>query len=198
MLPTPVRSLLRFARAALGADRVEVDLGSGFEGPDGPAEGGEGGGPEVRLRVVLGRGAPVDERALTSLTEAIRSVVTTQQALLLEAARLRILLDGLDAGVLVQDEYGRVRYANPRLTTLLGLAVPPGSLAGADAAGALRAAFADGPSFAGRAEAIARGGAPVAGEILALAGGGSVSRDALPLALDGADRGVAWVYRPRA
>jgi len=112
--------------------------------------------------------------------------------------RLRTLIASLQAGVLVEDEHGRIVLANEELCHAWGIHAPPEVLIGADCAAAAEASLAllaEPERFSARLTEILADRAPVLAERVAFRDGRVFERDYLPIWAEAHYRGHLWVYR---
>jgi PAS domain S-box-containing protein len=113
-------------------------------------------------------------------------------------AQMRALIDNIGAAVLLEDDTRHVLVANDVLVDLFGLPRTAAELVGSDCSGAAHAVkhlFADPEGFAAAVDQRVRQGYPIIGEQLALADGGTLERDYLPIHSAGRHVGHLWVYR---
>lgn len=116
----------------------------------------------------------------------------------LASHRLSLLVEQIDAAVLVEDEHRMLAVVNVRFCDWFGVPVAPADLRGADcAAAAVQSAglFSDPEAFLAGIEAVLGAAVPVAGERLRLRDGRVLERDYVPIWEDDAYRGHMWVYR---
>jgi PAS domain S-box-containing protein len=113
-------------------------------------------------------------------------------------SRLSALIENLQAGILVEDEEGRIVLINRPLCRMFGIQAPPESLLGQDCAPtatAMKSQFADADAFPERIGEILAARRTVVGEELQLADGRVLERDFVPIRVAGADYGHLWQYR---
>ena len=113
------------------------------------------------------------------------------------AERLQTLVASLQAGVLVEDETGKVLLANERFCELLELDAPPGALVGVDCRQAVESVLAlsaDPEAVGNRIGETLHAREAVMAERVDFADGRVLERDYVPITLDGAYRGHLWLY----
>lgn len=121
-----------------------------------------------------------------------------QQRLMDLTAQMRTLIDTLGSAVLLEDSSRHVLVANDALVDMFGISLPASDFTGVDcsqAAHQIKHLFADPDSFVRGVDAALSARAPALGTRLALAGGGTLERDYLPVAVEGRPAGHLWVYR---
>ncbi len=184
MSSSALDALLSFARRAFGADRIDVDHDDAGE---------------VKLRFVWGsERRTLDEEAVAELLLAVRQVTEDARAVASELARSRVMVEQLDAGVLVEDERRHIRYANTRFCELHGLAAPPSALEGVDCSDAAernKADYVDPDGFVARIHELLAAGRTCRGELVRRVDGRTFERDYVPVRGEGGDLGHMWVYR---
>ncbi len=115
-----------------------------------------------------------------------------------QARVLRVLIEALQVGILLQDRGHRVVAVNSTFVRMFGMSARPAELEGVAfdlAAGHFRHAFADPDGFERDAAARLAGGEPRLGDVLRLADHRILERDYLPVDLDGRSPGHLWVFR---
>ncbi|CAB4921254.1 unannotated protein [freshwater metagenome] len=114
-----------------------------------------------------------------------------------ERVRLGAVLDGIGAGVLVEDEQRRIAYVNQEFCQIFAIPAAPESLSGFDCVAAVEAAkglLVDPDGFVTRVDEILTLREIVRDEPLAFADGRYFERDFVPLEIDGVGVGNLWVY----
>ncbi len=115
-----------------------------------------------------------------------------------EAARVQILLDNLDGGVVVEDQAGNIELCNGEFCRLLNLQDAPSTLRGQSFAGLVRRIsplFFIPEAFEERIEERVRAGVLVRGELTYLADLRILEQDYAPLLVDGQLTGHLWAFR---
>lgn len=114
------------------------------------------------------------------------------------AARLSSLISKLNAGVLVENEGGKIILVNEAFCRLFNVDAPPESLRGQESDHLIQEigdlSF-DPRAFYSRLIAILSNRQPVAGEEIALRDGRFFERDHMPILIEDEDHGHFWVYR---
>jgi PAS domain S-box-containing protein len=112
-------------------------------------------------------------------------------------ARLRVLLENLSGGLLMEDERRRITLVNREWCDLFGLRVHPDTLVGRDGAEVMERArlFADPKGFVARVDDLLAARRPAYAETLSLRDGRTLERDYIPIFEDGQPRGHLWLYR---
>ncbi|QJD79675.1 PAS domain S-box protein [Spirosoma rhododendri] len=150
-------------------------------------------GQTVRL---IEEGAEVVElvgvaRDITARREAELALQTTE-------IRFSTLLSNLHAGVLVEDEQGRVILANQQYCDIFGLKVSPDQLRGQSHYESLLSAhsiLADADAFRARLTDLLQQRGLTEGEEIYLRDGRILERDYAPILLAGKHMGHLWTYR---
>ncbi|MDR5866442.1 sensor domain-containing diguanylate cyclase [Halomonas koreensis] len=121
-----------------------------------------------------------------------------EQARLLAKRQLEVVIEGLNVGLLLEDEHRTVIVANQAFCDLFEVAASPERLTGLDCREALRAARAgvrDPATFAARVEALVTGEEAPARDVVAMADGRFLERSYTPVIVDRRHRGHLWGYR---
>lgn len=114
------------------------------------------------------------------------------------ARRLETLISSLSAGILVEDEDGRIVVVNHELLRLFGHAADPSRLVGTDAFAATERAaamFREPVTFLWGIESAIVSRRLRIGEELQTVHGRTLERDFVPILLDDEYRGHLWLYR---
>ncbi|MCU0490979.1 MAG: ATP-binding protein, partial [Chloroflexaceae bacterium] len=114
------------------------------------------------------------------------------------STRLSVLIESLQAGVLVEDENRRIVLVNDTLCQLFALPVQASQLLGADCsqqAEQNKHLFADPDLYVERVNQILQKRKPVTGELLPLADGRMIERDYIPVFETGRYLGHLWQFR---
>ncbi|WP_108445168.1 sensor domain-containing diguanylate cyclase [Halomonas denitrificans] len=128
--------------------------------------------------------------------------ITSRKAL--EAAQrvsqrqLEVVIEGLDLGLMLEDEHRRVVMANQAFCDLLGLETSPKRLPGVDCREALQATkgqFTEPEAFVARIEELVDERRKQARDLLAMANGRYLERCYTPLFIADEYHGHLWVYR---
>jgi signal transduction histidine kinase/CheY-like chemotaxis protein/HPt (histidine-containing phosphotransfer) domain-containing protein len=112
--------------------------------------------------------------------------------------RLASLIANLQAGILVEDEAGKVFLVNQEFCSLFGIADPPEALVGADCtqiADHARVLFNEPQAYLAHMPGHNRVPQSVTGEVVQLYHGKTYERDCVPIFIGDAYRGHLWVYR---
>jgi AmiR/NasT family two-component response regulator len=113
-------------------------------------------------------------------------------------ARLDAMINVADAGILIEDEAGRVWRTNPRLCALFGITSPPAQLLGTEAAALRRRiapCFSEPERFAERSEEIARARRPALREIWEHQDGRPIEFNFVPCYAGERFLGQFWAFR---
>lgn len=128
--------------------------------------------------------------------------ITARKAL--EAAQrvskrqLEVVIEGLDLGLLLEDEQRRIIVVNQAFCDLFGLAASPESLTGMDcheAAQSAKGLFKEADAFVTRIEELIAARRKQTRELLALTNGHFLERSYTPLFVADEYHGHLWVYR---
>lgn len=120
-----------------------------------------------------------------------------ERALIETTTRLATLIQNLNAGVLVEDESHRVVLANTTFTDMFAVGQAPELMAGSDVsrvADLMEPAFTDASGFRDEWKRLMSRNEPLMEQVLDLADGRIVSRDFIPISVDGQHRGNLWLY----
>ncbi|MCL7939666.1 diguanylate cyclase [Halomonas sp. ATCH28] len=112
--------------------------------------------------------------------------------------QLEVVIEGLDVGLLLEDEERRVIVANQAFCDLFGLEVPPEQLVGMDcreAAESTKGHFAEPEGFVTRIEELVAERRKQTRDLLAMADGRFLERSYTPLFVADEYHGHLWVYR---
>jgi PAS domain S-box-containing protein len=104
----------------------------------------------------------------------------------------------MQAGILVEEESGRIVLVNDEFCRMFDLSDAPSRLVGKPAAVAVAGAariFGDGDGFWRRAAQVVAARERISGEELSLRDGRTYERDYVPNVSDGTYRGHLWIYR---
>ena len=149
---------------------------------------------EIQGRRIPFRGKQARVTAIRDITERRRA----QSEQRVESARLNALVENLQAGILVEDEDGRIRLCNRYFCEIFGLAQQPEELIGADYT-VLKEAdqrmFADPAAFKQRIEDISKRRETVINEEIKLRDGRVFERDYIPIFVDDRFLNDLWEYR---
>lgn len=113
-------------------------------------------------------------------------------------ARLETLIQNLQAGILVEDETGKIVLVNPEFCRLFNLPLPPERLVGErcqEVAQGAEALFVDPEGFLLRVGEILRRRRAVINEELTLKDGRILERDYAPIWVEETYSGHLWLYR---
>ncbi|MFM6131654.1 MAG: PAS domain-containing protein, partial [Sphaerospermopsis kisseleviana] len=113
-------------------------------------------------------------------------------------ARLETLIQNLQAGILVEDETGKIVLVNPEFCRLFNLPLPPERLVGErcqEVAQGAEALFVDPEGFLLRVGEILRRRRAVINEELNLQDGRVLERDYAPIWVEETYSGHLWLYR---
>ncbi len=125
----------------------------------------------------------------------------SEAALSASALRLETLLANIQAGVIVEDSQGQLMLANQSFCDMMGLALSPKALVGANVLHLARQTsllFSDGEEFIARALVLRRRQEALAAEELHLIDGRVWERDYVPVFPGGGDQsygGHLWLFR---
>ncbi len=122
----------------------------------------------------------------------------TYEHLAAGAARLALLIEHLQSGILVEDERRRIALTNKAFCGLFGIPAPPEALQGSNCAEAIKESanlFRDPDAFIRRVNQLLENREVSVGEQLELADGRTMERDYIPIFLEGVYRGHLWHYR---
>ncbi|MBJ7899673.1 MAG: response regulator [Cyanobacteria bacterium RI_101] len=123
---------------------------------------------------------------------------TPRDPLQTAVARLETLIENLQAGILVEDETGKIVLVNPEFCRLFNLPLPPESLVGErcqEVAQGAEALFVDPEGFLSRVGEILRRRQAVINEELILEDGRILERDYAPIWVEETYSGHLWLYR---
>lgn len=115
-----------------------------------------------------------------------------------EEARYEALVENISAGLLIEDENGRIVKANQTFREVIGLSEEPEALAGLtseELCRRVRPLLADPEKAVARATELRRSGQPVVAEELELADGRFIEMDHASVSVGGECRGRMWIYR---
>lgn len=128
--------------------------------------------------------------------------ITSRKALetaqLVSKRQLEVVIEGLDMGLLLEDERRRVIVANQAFCDLFAGGVPPEALVGMDcreAAQAAKAHFTEPDGFVARIEELVGEKRKRTRDLLAMADGRFLERAYTPLVVADQYHGHLWVYR---
>ncbi len=151
--------------------------------------------PDRSLRWIRDRAYPVRDQSgqvfrIVGIAEDVTKQKEVEEKLRATTLLLSGLIDGLQSGILVEDEDRNVIHVNQAFSSMFGLRVPMESLLGIDS----RLLFVKPASLAERIETIIREGRPVAGEQVILEDR-IFTRDYLPLCIGEKYRYHLWQYQ---
>gem|GEM_PF-2196646 len=112
--------------------------------------------------------------------------------------QLEVVIEGLDLGLLLEDEHRRVIVANQAFCDLFGIEAPPESLAGMDcreAAQSTKGYFTEPDAFVARIEELVVTRRKQTRDLLAMANGRFLERAYTPLFVADEYHGHLWAYR---
>lgn len=111
---------------------------------------------------------------------------------------LRVLVDSMPSGILVEDEERKVVHANQVFADIFAGGVEAKLLIGADCSNAAQQSkhlFADPELFVAEVEKLMTRGEASRGQVVSFADGRSFERDYIPIQLSGGKTGHLWNYR---
>jgi PAS domain S-box-containing protein len=114
------------------------------------------------------------------------------------SSRLAVLIQNLDAGILVEDETRRIRLANRELCRQFGIQADPEDLVGSDCAAATRDLadqFGDPQRFLQEIEQTLAAKTPIRAAVVRMKDGRVFERDFVPIRIGEASIGHLWQYR---
>ncbi|WFM70757.1 sensor domain-containing diguanylate cyclase [Halomonas sp. CKK8] len=123
---------------------------------------------------------------------------TLETAQLVSKRQLEVVIEGLDVGLLLEDEQRRVIVANQAFCDLFGIDAPPEHLVGMDcqeAAQSTKAYFTEPEGFVARIEELIVARRKQSRDLLAMADGRFLERAYTPLFVADQYHGHLWVYR---
>jgi PAS domain S-box-containing protein len=155
-----------------------------------------------RRLVAWNRTVQRDHTAAVSSVTAIGEDITDRRAReereRVDSARLRTLVENMNAAVLIEDARHHAHLANQAFCDTFGLPFSPDKLEDWPlpvVVDTIRERFEDGEAFAAGVEALVLGDEPVTGEEVRFRDGRVFERDYLPIRHDGDTLGHFWVYR---
>jgi PAS domain S-box-containing protein len=119
-------------------------------------------------------------------------------ALRLNVARLRALIDHLQSGILVEDEGRNIVHVNQKFLDIFGILVPKERMVGlncSQAAEQSKGLFTDQEAFVARITRLLQERSLAKGDEMTLVDGRYLERDYVPILLDDQFRGHYWHYR---
>ena len=137
------------------------------------------------------------QRLLYATARDITERKQAEEILHTTTSRLSALIENLQAGILVEDQSGRIVLANQQFCALFGIAEPPVVLIGAgySQAESAKGLFAKPQEFALRIEQILHERRVITAEELLLADGRIFERDYVPIFVGEDYQGHLWHYR---
>lgn len=123
---------------------------------------------------------------------------TLETAQLVSKRQLEVVIESLDAGLLLEDEDRQVIMANQAFCDLFGIETPPERLVDMDCREAAQAAkehFVDPEGFVARIEELLEARRKQNRDLLAMADGRFLERAYMPLFVADAYHGHLWIYR---
>jgi PAS domain S-box-containing protein len=151
---------------------------------------------ELEMRVIE-RTTELQE-ANERLLQQIAERRAAEDGLRATTTRLTSLIANLQAGILVEDEFGKVILANREFCTLFGIAIEPEKLIGTDIIAIdekARLLFTDPELYMAHATETFRNRKIVTGEEIQLIDGRTYERDYVPIFTGEDYLGNLWVYR---
>jgi PAS domain S-box-containing protein len=143
--------------------------------------------------------SPPDQAAWLQLLAVLDNQFHTLQSQLeLAHSRLKLLVDNLQAAILVETHDRTIAVVNQQFCDLFQINAPPPMLIGADcsqSADQVKHLFADPAYFVERIERILFKRVPVLSEVVVLAEGRTLERDYIPVHINGIYQGHLWQYR---
>ncbi|MBZ0276459.1 MAG: PAS domain S-box protein, partial [Anaerolineae bacterium] len=133
-----------------------------------------------------------------SIARDITRRKTVEETLRNTTAQLNMLVDNLQAGILMENSQRQIVFVNQAFCTMFGVPVPPAMLIGADCSAAAdqsKALFVDADGFMPRIAELLAERRMVTAEELPLVDGRTLERDYIPLFVEGVYQGHLWQYR---
>ncbi len=141
--------------------------------------------------------APGKPLILVGTTSEITDLKNSDQELRLSNERLSVLIRNLDEAILLEKEDRSLLLVNEQFCKLFQIMAPPEALVGYDCSQAAQISkhlFRDPEAFVRGIEHLLTHKTLHTGEILELADGRKLSRDFIPIHIDGSHRGHLWRY----
>jgi PAS domain S-box-containing protein len=136
--------------------------------------------------------------SVTAIGEDITDRRAAEERIRIDSARLRTLVENMNAAVLIEDARHHAHLANQAFCDTFGLPFSPDKLEDWPLpviVDTIRERFEDGEAFAVGVEELVLGDEPVTGQEVRLRDGRVFERDYLPIRHNGATLGHFWVYR---
>lgn len=155
-------------------------------------------GHEVPLEISFGESNKGGKQIFTGIIRDITERMKAEELLRATTTRLTMLIQTINAGVLVEDETRHISLINKTFCSMFGIPVAPDVLIGADcsqSAEQSKPMFLDPEGFILRIDSILKNRSIVTNEECLLADGRVFERDYIPIFVDEGYKGHLWLYR---
>ncbi len=155
-------------------------------------------GHEIPLEISFGESNKNGKRFFTGIIRDITERKKADELLRATTTRLSMLIQTIQAGVLVEDETRHISLINKTFCSMFGIPAAPEQLIGADcsqSAEQSKPMFRDPEEFILRIDTILKNKTIVTNEECLLADGRVYERDYVPIYVDTDYKGHMWLYR---
>lgn len=155
-------------------------------------------GHEVPLEISFGESNKGGKQIFTGIIRDITERKKAEELLRATTTRLTMLIQTINAGVLVEDETRHISLINTSFCSMFGIPVAPDLLIGADcsqSAEQSKPMFHDPEGFISRIDTILNNRTIVTNEECQLMDGRVFERDYVPIFVDDGYKGHMWLYR---